>query len=92
MIVIDECHRGSAWMTAPRREILDYFKTATHIGLDVATPKETETVSSTEYFKDPIYTYSLKQGIQDGCCLYKVLRVGLNVDLEGLAARGGQNR
>lgn len=83
LIVIDECHRGSASEDSAWREILAYFSTATHIGL-TATPKETETVSSTEYFGDPIYTYSLKQGIQDGFLApYKVLRVGLNVDLEG---------
>lgn len=83
LIVIDECHRGSASEDSAWREILDYFKNATHIGL-TATPKETETVSSTEYFGEPIYTYSLKQGIQDGFLApYKVLRVGLNVDLEG---------
>jgi type I restriction enzyme R subunit len=83
LIVIDECHRGSASEDSAWREILDYFGTATLIGL-TATPKETETVSSTEYFGDPIYTYSLKQGIQDGFLApYKVFRVGLNVDLEG---------
>ncbi|VEG91168.1 EcoAI/FtnUII family type I restriction enzme subunit R [Legionella spiritensis] len=83
LIVIDECHRGSASEDSAWREILDYFNTSTHIGL-TATPKETETISSTEYFGDPIYTYSLKQGIQDGFLApYKVLRVGLNVDLEG---------
>jgi len=83
LIVIDECHRGSAAEDSAWREILDYFGSATHIGL-TATPKETETVSSTEYFGDPIYTYSLKQGIQDGFLApYKVVRVGLNVDLEG---------
>jgi len=70
-------HRDSAW-----REILNYFSGAAHIGL-TATPKETETISSTEYFGNPIYTYSLRQGIQDGFLApYKVLRVGLNVDLE----------
>ncbi len=83
LIVIDECHRGSASEDSAWREILDYFGAATHIGL-TATPKETETISSTEYFGDPLYTYSLKQGIQDGFLApYKVLRVGLNVDLEG---------
>ena len=83
LIVIDECHRGSASEDSAWREILSYFKSATHIGL-TATPKETETISSTEYFGDPIYTYSLKQGIQDGFLApYKVVRVGLNVDLEG---------
>ncbi|MBM7424074.1 EcoAI/FtnUII family type I restriction enzme subunit R [Spongiibacter marinus] len=90
LIVIDECHRGSASEDSAWREILDYFNTATHIGL-TATPKETETVSSTEYFGDPIYTYSLKQGIQDGFLApYKVLRVGLNVDLEGWRPEAGK--
>ena len=83
LIVIDECHRGSASEDSAWREILSYFKSATHIGL-TATPKETETISSTEYFGEPIYTYSLKQGIQDGFLApYKVIRIGLNVDLEG---------
>lgn len=83
LIVIDECHRGSASEDSAWREILNYFNSATHIGL-TATPKETNTVSSTEYFGDPLYTYSLKEGIQDGFLApYKVLRVGLNVDLEG---------
>lgn len=83
LIVIDECHRGSASEDSAWREILNYFSNATHVGL-TATPKETETISSTEYFGDPIYTYSLKQGIDDGFLApYKVLRVGLNVDLEG---------
>ena len=90
LIVIDECHRGSASEDSAWREILAYFSTATHIGL-TATPKETETVSSTEYFGDPIYTYSLKQGIQDGFLApYKVLRVGLNVDLEGWRPESGK--
>ena len=90
LIVIDECHRGSASEDSAWREILDYFNTATHIGL-TATPKETETVSSTEYFGDPIYTYSLKQGIQDGFLApYKVLRVGLNIDLEGWRPETGK--
>ena len=90
LIVIDECHRGSAAEDSAWREILDYFDKATHIGL-TATPKETKTVSSTEYFGDPIYTYSLRQGIQDGFLApYKVLRVGLNVDLEGWRPECGQ--
>lgn len=90
LIVIDECHRGSASEDSAWREILAYFTTATHIGL-TATPKETETVSSTEYFGDPIYIYSLKQGIQDGFLApYKVLRVGLNVDLEGWRPEAGK--
>ena len=90
LIVIDECHRGSAAEDSAWREILSYFGKATHIGL-TATPKETETISSTEYFGDPIYTYSLKQGIQDGFLApYKVLRVGLNVDLEGWRPEPGK--
>ncbi len=90
LIVIDECHRGSAAEDSAWREILDYFSHATHIGL-TATPKETETISSTEYFGDPIYTYSLKQGINDGFLApYKVLRVGLNVDLEGWRPEQGK--
>ncbi len=90
LIVIDECHRGSAAEDSAWREILHYFDKATHIGL-TATPKETETISSTEYFGNPIYTYSLKQGIQDGFLApYKVLRVGLNVDLEGWRPEQGK--
>lgn len=90
LIVIDECHRGSAAEDSAWREILDYFSAATHIGL-TATPKETETISSTEYFGDPIYTYTLKQGIEDGFLApYKVLRVGLNIDLEGWRPETGK--
>ena len=83
LIVIDECHRGSAAEDSAWRSILEYFSTATHIGL-TATPKETNEISNIEYFGEPLYTYSLKQGIDDGFLApYKVLRVGLNVDLEG---------
>ncbi len=90
LVVIDECHRGSAAEDSAWREILNYFNSATHIGL-TATPKETETVSSTEYFGEPLYTYSLKQGIQDGFLApYKVFRVGLNVDLEGWRPERGK--
>ena len=90
LIIIDECHRGSAAEDSAWREILRYFGKAVHLGL-TATPKETETISSTEYFGDPIYTYSLKQGIQDGFLApYKVLRVGLNVDLEGWRPEQGK--
>lgn len=83
LIVIDECHRGSAKDDSSWREILSYFKKATHIGL-TATPKETKETSNTEYFGDPVYTYSLKQGIEDGFLApYRVVRIGLNIDLEG---------
>jgi len=83
LIIVDECHRGSAAEDSKWREILEYFSSATQVGL-TATPKETKEVSNIEYFGDPIYTYSLKQGIDDGFLApYKVIRVGLNVDLEG---------
>jgi len=83
LIIIDECHRGSARDDSAWHEILKYFKNATHIGL-TATPKETDEVSNIEYFGDPLYTYSLKQGIDDGFLApYRVVRVGINVDLEG---------
>ena len=83
LIVIDEAHRGSASEDSAWREILEYFGSATHIGL-TATPKETKEVSNTDYFGEPVYTYSLKQGIEDGFLApYKVLKIGLNIDLEG---------
>jgi len=83
LIVIDECHRGSAKEDSAWREVLNYFKSATQIGL-TATPKETEEVSNSEYFGDPIYTYSLKQGIDDGFLApYQVIRVSLDIDVEG---------
>jgi len=83
LIVIDECHRGSASEDSAWREILDYFKAATHIGL-TATPKETEEVSNSTYFGEPVYTYSLKQGIDDGFLApYKVVRIDLDKDLQG---------
>ena len=79
LIVIDECHRGSANEDSAWREILTYFNEATHIGL-TATPRETNETSNTEYFGDPVYTYSLKQGIDDGFLApYKVIRVILNL-------------
>lgn len=82
LIIIDECHRGSADEESAWREILKYFKNATHIGL-TATPKETKEISNSEYFGDPIYTYSLKQGIDDGFLApYKVIRVTLSTDTE----------
>jgi type I restriction enzyme R subunit len=83
LIVIDECHRGSAADDSAWREILDYFSTAAHVGL-TATPKETEDVSNTIYFGDPVYTYSLKQGIDDGFLApYKVVRIDIDKDLQG---------
>lgn len=90
LIIIDECHRGSAKDDSNWREILNYFYNATHIGL-TATPKETTEASNSEYFGDPIYTYSLKQGIDDGFLApYRVVRVGLNVDAEGWRPEQGK--
>jgi type I restriction enzyme R subunit len=90
LIIIDECHRGSAADDSKWREILEYFSSATQVGL-TATPKETKEISNIEYFGDPIYTYSLKQGIDDGFLApYKVIRVGLNVDLEGYRPEVGK--
>ena len=90
LIVIDECHRGSAKEDSSWREILNYFTTATHIGL-TATPKETYEASNTEYFGDPIYTYSLKQGIDDGFLApYRVIRIALNIDAEGWRPEQGK--
>ena len=83
LIIIDECHRGSAAADSAWREILEYFTSATQIGL-TATPKETKEVSSIGYFGDPIYTYSLRQGIDDGFLApYKVVRIDLDRDLTG---------
>jgi type I restriction enzyme R subunit len=83
LVVVDECHRGSARENSKWREILEYFKSATHLGM-TATPKETKEISSSEYFGDPLYTYSLKQGIDDGFLApYKVIKVTLDIDAEG---------
>ena len=83
LVVIDECHRGSAREASAWREILDYFEPAVQLGL-TATPRETAEVSTLRYFGDPIYTYSLKQGIDDGFLApFKVVRVDLDKDLQG---------
>jgi len=83
LIIIDECHRGSAAEDSAWREILEYFHSATQIGL-TATPKETKEVSNIDYFGEPIYIYSLRQGIDDGFLApYKVVRIDLDKDLTG---------
>ncbi|SIN92708.1 EcoAI/FtnUII family type I restriction enzme subunit R [Chitinophaga niabensis] len=83
LIVIDECHRGSAAEDSAWREILAYFNNAIQIGL-TATPKETEYVSNMTYFGPPVYTYSLKQGIQDGFLApYKVVKIDIDKDVDG---------
>ena len=90
LIVVDECHRGSAAEDAAWREILEYFSTATQIGL-TATPKETKYVSNIHYFGEPIYSYSLKQGIRDGFLApYKVVKVHIDRDVEGYRPERGQ--
>ena len=90
LIVIDECHRGSAADDSAWREILDYFGSATQIGL-TATPKETAEVSNIDYFNEPVYSYSLKEGIEDGFLApYKVVRVDLDIDLQGWRPTKGQ--
>ncbi len=90
LVIVDECHRGSAADDARWRQVLEYFTSATQIGL-TATPKETKDVSNIEYFGDPIYTYSLKQGISDGFLApYKVVRIGLDKDILGWRPELGQ--
>ncbi len=90
LIIIDECHRGSAADDSNWKEILKYFSSAAQIGL-TATPKETKDVSNIDYFGDPIYTYSLKQGIEDGFLApYKVVRIDLDKDLEGWRPEKGK--
>ncbi|MBF05297.1 restriction endonuclease [bacterium] len=89
LIIVDECHRGSVKEDSKWREILEYFSSATHIGL-TATPKETLKASNSEYFGDPIYTYSLRQGIDDGFLApYKVVKVTLDIDVDGWRPSAG---
>ncbi len=90
LVVIDECHRGSAADDSAWRDVLDYFNAATHLGL-TATPKETKEVSNLTYFGDPVYTYSLKQGIEDGFLApYKVIRIATDVDAVGYTPEKGK--
>jgi len=89
LIIVDECHRGSASADSAWRKILEYFDSAIQIGM-TATPKETEDVSNIDYFGEPAYTYSLKQGIADGFLApYKVVRPKLNVDVYGFRPVAG---
>lgn len=90
LIIIDECHRGSAAADGAWREILNHFSAATQVGL-TATPKETEYVSNTDYFGPPVFTYSLRQGINDGFLApYKVVKVHIDRDVEGYRPEKGQ--
>ncbi len=90
LIVVDECHRGSVKENSKWRDVLNYFSGAIHIGM-TATPKETEDVSNSEYFGEPLYTYSLKQGINDGFLApYTVRRVFVDRDIEGYTPEPGK--
>ena len=90
LIIVDECHRGSADEDSNWRRILEYFQSATQIGL-TATPKETKAISNTDYFGEPIFTYSLKQGIADGFLApYKVICLDLDKDIDGWRPQPGQ--
>ena len=80
LIIVDECHRGSAKADSRWRKILDYFSSATQIGM-TATPKETKYISNIDYFGEPVYSYSLKQGIEDGFLApFKVINVHTSID------------
>jgi len=90
LIIVDECHRGSAKADSEWRKILEYFSKATQLGM-TATPKEDNEVSNIDYFGEPIYTYSLKQGIEDGFLApYRVVRIFFDKDIEGFIPYNGQ--
>lgn len=89
LVIVDECHRGSAKENSKWRDVLEYYKSATQIGL-TATPKEIKDISTQHYFEEPVYTYSLRQGIDDGYLApYKVIRVVLDRDVEGYRPEEG---
>ncbi|MEB9441258.1 DEAD/DEAH box helicase family protein [Bacillus cereus] len=90
LVIVDECHRGSAEEDSVWREVLEYFGSAVQIGL-TATPKETDKASTSDYFGDPVYTYSLKQGIEDGFLApYKVINVDIEIDPEEVQLEKGE--
>ncbi|MFH1399451.1 MAG: DEAD/DEAH box helicase family protein [Candidatus Woesearchaeota archaeon] len=90
LVIVDECHRGSAKADSAWREVLEYFDSAAQIGM-TATPRETKDISNIDYFGEPIYTYSLKQGIEDGFLApYKVVKVSIDRDVEGWRPIRGQ--
>ena len=90
LIIVDECHRGSAKENSQWRDVLEYFSASTQVGL-TATPKETKNISSSNYFGEPVYSYSLKEGIEDGFLApYKVIRIDIDRDLQGWRPRSGQ--
>ncbi len=90
LIIVDECHRGSAKSDSQWRDVLEYFKSAAQIGM-TATPKETKDTSNIDYFGKPLYTYSLKQGIEDGFLApYKVVKIALDKDVHGYRPKKGE--
>jgi len=90
LVIVDECHRGSAREDSNWRKILDYFSSASKIGM-TATPKETKEISNIDYFGEPIYTYSLKEGIEDGYLApYKVVRYAIDTDVYGYRPEVGK--
>lgn len=90
LILVDECHRGSAKEESNWRKVLDYFSSATQIGM-TATPKQDKEADNIDYFGEPLYTYSLKQGIEDGFLApYSVTKSLINVDLTGYTPRKGE--
>lgn len=90
LIIVDECHRGSAKEDSAWRDVLEYYSSATQIGL-TATPKETKEISTQSYFGEPLYTYSLRQGIDDGFLApYKVIRIVIDRDVEGYRPEEGK--
>lgn len=90
LVIVDECHRGSVKADSSWRKVLRYFKSATQIGM-TATPKETKDISTSDYFGEPVYTYSLKQGIEDGFLApYRVKRIHISVDDFGFVPEEGQ--
>jgi len=90
LIIVDECHRGSAKADSQWREILEYFKPAVQLGM-TATPKETKDTSNMDYFGKPLYTYSLREGIEDGFLApYKVVKVAIDKDVHGYRPKKGE--
>lgn len=89
LVIVDECHRGSVAVNSAWREVLEYFESATQIGM-TATPREDTEASNIDYFGEPVYFYSLKTGIQDGFLSpYKVVRISIDKDIEGYRPERG---
>lgn len=90
-VIIDECHRGSASEEGNWRKILDYFSGAVHVGMTATPKREDDNKDTYDYFGPPVYTYSLKQGIEDGFLApYMIHRVNLTIDTEGYTPKPGE--